>query len=144
MTLAGDGPCREALLDQIQRLGIADRVDLVGWIEDVGGLLAEADVFVLPSRVEPFGIVLLEAMACGIPIVASRTDGPLDVLDDTTAWLCAVDDVSDLTRAMEQAGASASERLARAEAALGRYRARYHEDVVLPRLLAFYQATRNR
>ena len=142
LCLAGDGPCRSALLEQIHRLGIGDRVDLVGWVDDVRGLLADADVFVLPSLVEPFGIVLLEAMACGVPIVASRTDGPLDVLDETTAWLCAVGDVGDLARAMEQAGASEAGRAARAEAALERYRSRYHEDAVVPRLLDFYRATR--
>ena len=72
----------EDLQQQAVTLGIADKVAFLGNVEDIPGFLKQLDVFVLPSRSEGFGISLIEAMAMGIPCVASRLDGPAEVLQN--------------------------------------------------------------
>lgn len=73
--LAGDGPQRGALAAQIDRLGLSGRVVLAGTFQQVDDLLAAADLFVLPSYEEGMSLSLLEAMAAGLPIVASDIPG---------------------------------------------------------------------
>ena len=139
LVLAGDGEEAPRLKALAAELGIEASVEWPGWVTDVGALLAEADVFVLPSRHEAFGIVVLEAMASGIPIVSTRTPGPREILDETTAHLCAVDDATDLWRAMREVVADPEDSHARAARALMLYRDRYHEDAVVPQLLRLYE-----
>ncbi|HEY1614847.1 MAG TPA: glycosyltransferase [Rhizomicrobium sp.] len=81
-TIAGEGPEREKLLAQIRDGGLSDRVSLPGWTDDVANYLAAADLFVLPSFQEDFPLAVLDAMAAGLPIVASAIDGPKDFLVD--------------------------------------------------------------
>ena len=64
------------------KLEVTDSVTFLGNVKDVPGFLASLDVFVLPSRYEGFGISLLEAMAMGVPCIASRLDGPAEILCD--------------------------------------------------------------
>ena len=71
--LVGDGPMRAALQDQASGLGLSDRVAFLGFRQDVPSLLASADLFVLPSRYEAAPISILEALAAGLPVVASST-----------------------------------------------------------------------
>ena len=139
LVLAGDGPDRDKLTALADELGIAERVDFPGWLEDVTPLLDQADVFVLPSRHEPFGIVVLEAMARGTAIVSTRTEGPVTILDTDSGWLCAIDDAADLAIQLEDAIRDDAGRSARAERALARYRERYYVDTVLPQMEAAYR-----
>ena len=60
----------------------APEVERHGWVDNAPGLMRHLDVLVLPSRVEPFGTVLAEAMAVGTPVVASRVDGLPEVVED--------------------------------------------------------------
>ena len=85
LTIGGDGPERKALKQLAKDLGIIDKVEFVGWVEDVAEFFSGSDLFVLPSREEPFGIVILEAMAVGIPIVTTKTQGSLEILDKKMA-----------------------------------------------------------
>ncbi|HKA58379.1 MAG TPA: glycosyltransferase [Gemmatimonadales bacterium] len=78
--IAGDGPLRGALHAEITRLGVADRVHLVGYIDRVDALITEASVFVMSSKEEGFGSVLLNALALGRPIVATAAGGIPEVL----------------------------------------------------------------
>lgn len=71
-TIVGDGPERHALQEQATRLGLGGRVDFVGFQPDPSPFYAASDVYVLPSRSEGFALVLAEAMAAGLPIVATR------------------------------------------------------------------------
>lgn len=73
LTMAGSGPDMEALKDRAARLGLGDLVEFPGRVEDEDllDLYRDSDLFVFPSRKEGFGLVLVEAMACGLPVVAS-------------------------------------------------------------------------
>ena len=77
--IAGDGMLRGELAALIQRLGLLDTVTLLGGQDDIAGIMAASDVFVLPSLSESLGNVLLEAMALGKPLVLA-SDGPLEEL----------------------------------------------------------------
>ena len=99
--VAGEGSERVSLENQISALGLQRNVHLVGYREDVLQLISAGDVFVLPSRAEPFGLVLLEAMALSKPVVASRAGGPLDIVEDgVTGRLVEPGNATDLATAM--------------------------------------------
>jgi glycosyltransferase involved in cell wall biosynthesis len=73
--IAGEGPERYALEALVRSYGLEDRLTFAGWV-DSRNFLRELDIFVLPSREEPFGIVTLEAWAAGLPVVATACEGP--------------------------------------------------------------------
>ncbi len=99
--IAGDGPERPALEALADALGIADRVRFAGRRDDVPDLLAAADVFVMPSRSEGLGIAALEAMAAGLPVVASAVGGLGEaVVDGRTGLLVPPDDPAALAAAL--------------------------------------------
>jgi glycosyltransferase involved in cell wall biosynthesis len=76
--------------------------------------LNAADLLVLPSVAEAFGLVLIEAMACGLPVIACRTHGPAEIVTDgRTGWLIPPDDQASLTDALVAAATNDQERLAR-------------------------------
>jgi glycosyltransferase involved in cell wall biosynthesis len=80
--LAGDGPLLASLQEEVRRLGLSGKVHFLGRVEDVWPLLAETDVFALPSLSEPLGIAVMEAMAAGVPVVASAVGGVLEIVKD--------------------------------------------------------------
>jgi glycosyltransferase involved in cell wall biosynthesis len=82
LTVAGEGPERPALEGRVDRLGLRGAVELPGPTADVQSLLRAADLFVLPSREEGMSIALLEAMALGLPVVASAIPGNRALVDD--------------------------------------------------------------
>ena len=101
LTLIGEGPERARLEGQIARLGIGDAVDLPGVSSRPTSLLRENDLFVLPSREEGMSIALLEAMALGIPSVASAIPGNLALMTDGVhGRLAPPDDPPALARAI--------------------------------------------
>ena len=79
---AGDGPCRAALEVRASERGVADRVRFLGERHDIPDLLNAADLFILPSRTEAFPNSVLEAMAAGLPVIASRTGGIGELIED--------------------------------------------------------------
>lgn len=94
LVLAGAGPLRQLLGVQATALGVSDVVQFAGPVDagSLAHLMAAADVFVLPSRSEPLGVVLLEAMACGTPVVASRVGGIPEIVGDGCGALVEPDD----------------------------------------------------
>ncbi len=85
------------------RLGIADRVRFLGWQPDARKLLAAADVFCQPNSLpEPFGIVFVEALYAGLPVVATATGGAVEVVETTCGVLIQQGDVEGLSRALER------------------------------------------
>lgn len=92
-------------LEVAARLGVAD-VYLTGWYpqEDLPGFYAASDVMAIASRREQFGQVIVEAMACRLPVIAVRSLGPAAIVEDgRTGWLVALDDEAALAEAMVQA-----------------------------------------
>ena len=63
-----------------ERLGVADRVHFLGFRRDMAQIMQAVDIFVFPSRYEPFGIVVLEAMASGVPVILAATVGAAEVV----------------------------------------------------------------
>lgn len=82
LTLVGEGPERPALEERVARLGLIDAIDLPGSVDDPTGRLRQSDLFVLPSREEGMSIALLEAMALGIPLVATAIPGNRRLIQD--------------------------------------------------------------
>lgn len=140
LTIGGQGPEQKALQQLAEELGVQDRVELGVWIDDVQAALDAADLFILPSLDEPFGIVMIEAMARGLPIVTTRTSGPSQVLMDETAWFAEIGSVDSLADALMQAVQNPQASQEKAQVALDLYRTTYYEDVVLPRLEALYHS----
>ncbi len=135
--LAGDGPQRKALRRQLRALGLEASVRMPGWVDDVGAFLRGADLFVLPSRDEPFGIVVLEAMASGVPVLATRTQGPAEIVNAACGFLTDASDPIELAAAIE-AALGAPDRLARAAAALASFKSKYSEQAVVDQYLQLY------
>ncbi len=105
-------------------------VFLAGWHahDDLADAINASDLVVLPSRHEAFGLVLAEAMACGVPVVATASQGPSRIVDDgETGWLVPVDDEDALTAALVEAVGDEAERRRRGGLARERARARYGE-----------------
>ncbi len=100
--VAGDGPLRAALLRQRAALGLDDRVVFLGAREDVPELMRAADVFVLSSRYEGFGLVVAEAMASGTPVVATDAGGVAEVMGGA-GFLVPAEDDDALARGLSEA-----------------------------------------
>jgi glycosyltransferase involved in cell wall biosynthesis len=101
--IVGDGPDRARLEEQIEALGLSDRIRLAGERRDVPRMLATADAFVLPSASEGHPVSILEAMAAGLPVVASRVGGvPEQVFHEETGLLVEPGDPGELAAALER------------------------------------------
>jgi glycosyltransferase involved in cell wall biosynthesis len=114
--IAGDGPERTALTALIRSLGIADRVRLLGWRDDVPALMAAADLLVCPSRHEPLGNVVLEAWAQRLPVIASAAEGPKELMTSgRNGLLVPIGEADTLAAAMTELGADPARRAELAE-----------------------------
>ncbi len=94
LILAGDGPQRVDAEAEAERLGVANDVRFPGKVDAVPELLQSADLFLLPSENESFGLSALEAMACGVPVIATKTGGIPEVVEDGVTG--ALSDIGDV------------------------------------------------
>lgn len=104
LVVAGDGPLRAALAALTEELGVDDRVDIRGFLDrnEVVELLDESHAFVLSSHSETFGVVVVEAMARGLPVVSSDIDGTREIVTEDNGLLFPPGDKEALGRAMER------------------------------------------
>ena len=86
--MAGDGEMRDEVRGLVQELGLEDRVDMLGFVENPYPLLVQASALVMPSTFEGFGLAAVEAMCLGIPVFASPVGGLVDVVDAASGRLC--------------------------------------------------------
>jgi glycosyltransferase involved in cell wall biosynthesis len=103
--LVGDGGARLDLQNLVKQLGLENRVHFEGWSsrEDVLAYYQGADIFVMPSRDEGMPNALLEAMACGLPVIATRVSGNEELVQDgVTGLLVPPDDPCALGKALER------------------------------------------
>jgi N-acetyl-alpha-D-glucosaminyl L-malate synthase BshA len=105
LQLVGEGPDLRSCRLLADELGIRESVRCLGKQEDVVRLLSQADVLLFPSEEESFGLAALEAMACEVPVVASRSGGISEVVEDgVCGYLEPVGDVEAMTRRALQLG----------------------------------------
>jgi N-acetyl-alpha-D-glucosaminyl L-malate synthase BshA len=140
LALVGDGPERESTERLAEEMEIADRVDFLGDQESVADILPAADVFLLPSQHESFGLAALEAMACGVPVVGSRIGGlPEVIVHEKTGYLCEPSDVPCMTAIV--LGLLRNEELRRSigRAARARAESEFNRDKVVARYVDAYR-----
>ena len=104
LVIIGDGSIKESLVRLIQDLSVQGRVLLKGRLshEEIVAHLSEADAYVLASRSETFGVSYVEAMAMGLPAIATRCGGPESFMNDDCGIVVDVDDVDGLVSAMNR------------------------------------------
>jgi N-acetyl-alpha-D-glucosaminyl L-malate synthase BshA len=140
LVLVGDGPERPRALKRAADLGVQNHVRFLGKYASVEEILSCADLFLLPSSSESFGLAALEAMACGSPVIATRVGGLPEVVDDgETGFLFDVGDVDSMAEAgvrllSDDAFHDRISKAARATAV-----ERFSVDTVVPHYEAFYE-----
>lgn len=142
LVMVGDGPERPAAEEAARRLGVERDVHFLGKIEAVAPLLANADLFLLPSASESFGLSALEALACGVPVVASDAGGLSEVVHSgETGVLRPVGDVDGMARAAIDLLADRERWQRFSDAAAADARARFSEGAVVAQYEALYRET---
>lgn len=140
LLMVGDGPDRPKAFELAAKLGVSGRVAFLGSFPNVEHLLSVSDLFLLPSSEESFGLAALEAMASGVPVIASRTGGiPEVVLDGKTGYLCKLGDTAGMANAALTLLRDPSRYASFAQAARARAIEVYGEEKVLPLYLAAYE-----
>ena len=139
LVLVGDGPDLSRALALARDFGVADDVATVGVVDNVAPFLQAADLLLLPSASESFGLVALEAMASGVPVVASHAGGLPEVVPDGQAgYLLPPGDVESMAERVVQL-LSDEDRHARFAAAGRRRAVQFGCDKVVPRFEALYE-----
>jgi glycosyltransferase involved in cell wall biosynthesis len=140
LVLVGDGPERARIERLVADLGLRGDVQLVGEQPDALPWLSVADLFLLPSAQESFGLSALEAMACEVPVIAARVGGlPEVVTEGVTGHLRAPDDTDGMAAAALRLLRDPGRREAMGRAAAADARARFQQDTVVPLYEQFYQ-----
>lgn len=138
--LAGEGPERAALKRLAEELGVAARVCFLGWREHVAPLFRAADIYVCSSRIEPLGNVVLEAWAYGVPVVAARADGPVELIaDGESGVLVPCDDADALADAIRQLAGDEPLRRRLAERGQAAHAAGFTRDAVVAAYMDFFR-----
>jgi glycosyltransferase involved in cell wall biosynthesis len=138
--IAGDGPLEGELKALADTLGVAPRTRFLGWRSDRGALLRAADICVLPSRYEPFGTVMLEAWAAGVPLVAAASQGPKDLIaDGGNGLLVAIDDAPALAAAIRRLMGDPALKAHLIERGGADYQQGFTREAVTERMLALYR-----
>ena len=139
LLLVGDGPDLDGAVRRARDLGLGDAVVPLGEQEQVVPLLSVADLFLLPSAQESFGLAALEAMACQVPVVASRVGGLPEVIEHgVTGFLHHLDDLDGMASSGVALLTDEQRHRAVAAAGLAAVQQRFCVNAIVPRYEAFY------
>lgn len=136
--MIGDGPMRTAVEEEARRLGLADRLHITGWV-DPSQYLPALDVCMLASEREGFGIASVEALACGVPVVACRSPGSEDVLGQCPAASLVEPSAMALADAVASLTAESGRRSVMKRQARAFVKGRYDKLTWYHQVAAFYQ-----
>ncbi len=140
LVMVGDGPEYSAVHHRARTLNVLDKVSFVGKQPKIADYLGVADVSLLPSELESFGLAALEAQACEVPVVASRVGGIPEVINDGESGF--MSDVGDTEKMADDVlKLLADDELRQAFGARGRELAvsRYSTEKIIPQYIAFYE-----
>jgi len=132
---------RVALEKLIDDLELNHSIKLIGWVDDVANLLSTLDLFVSPARSEPFGLSIVEAMAAGVPVVASASEGAREIIEDKqTGRLVPVCDIEAMATAIVDLLNDRAERKRFADNALVNAHERFSLEKMVERTVEVYAA----
>jgi N-acetyl-alpha-D-glucosaminyl L-malate synthase BshA len=144
LLLVGDGPDRVPTERKARELGVYDDVRFLGKQDPVEEILSIADVFLMPSGSETFGLAALEAMACEVPVVASDVGGlPELIVHGETGFLCPLDDIGEFTECTRKLLTDEALHTDMASAARTRAVDTFDIDRVVPRYEDYYERVRD-
>lgn len=104
LKIGGDGPEKSTLINLVKELNLEDKVSFLGHLnrDEVRFAISNSSAFILPSRYETFGVVVIEALALGKPVIATRCGGPESIIIDDVGILIDIDDVVTLSAEMKK------------------------------------------
>jgi glycosyltransferase involved in cell wall biosynthesis len=133
LLLVGDGPVRPEVERTAATLGLADDVIFAGEQQDPVGWLSAADLFLLPSAQESFGLAALEAMACEVPVIASNVGGLTEIVEHgVTGFVAAVGAAAEMAQHARELIDDAALRATMGRAAAEMVRTRYCAERIVP------------
>ena len=140
LVLVGDGPLRQSLVALARRNGVEDSVVFAGFQDNVHDYIRDSDVFVLPSSVEGFGRVILEAWSHGKPVVCFDVPAPNEIVTHANDGLIAPPrDRHAFVRALDRLLGDPAERSRMGENARKTYQSQYTLEVMMDRTIALYE-----
>jgi glycosyltransferase involved in cell wall biosynthesis len=144
VAIVGDGVLKEELISLRDRLGLTDKIEFAGNVDNVNEYLSNTRMFVLPSRWEGFGLAILEAMAARLPVVASNVGGIPEIIEDgKDGILVPVEDVGALSKSILDVLQNEYKASVLAENAYKKVRERFSIEAHVKRLNSLYKSLIN-
>jgi len=145
LEIAGEGPERGRIADLVNQMGLQDCVTLLGWIPDFASILASWDIFVLPSFEESLPIAVVEAMAIGVPVIASAVGGLREIVQDgETGWLVQAGDPTQLAERLRRLLLHPQDRARMGLQGQARARAHFSEQRMVTEIAEIYDELRRK
>ncbi len=141
LRIAGDGPEQKRLMQLCSQLELEETVEFLGYHNDVPELINSSDLLVVPSAIEPFGIIFLEGMATGTAIVTTRSSGAMNTLDETTAVFADIGSPKSLADAISYVIENPDCANTRAAKALEEFKRHYTPDAVISKMIELLKNT---
>ncbi len=140
LVMIGDGPDRPAAEEEARALGVEGSVSFLGKLDQIAPLLAAADLFILPSQTESFGLSALEALASGVPVIGTKAGGLPEVIrDGETGVLCGIGDVPGMSAAALEILGDRERWSAMSRLAVSDSRERFSRDAIVEKYETLYR-----
>lgn len=140
LLVAGSGKLKNEYQELAKHEGVEKRLHLIGWVDNLTVVASAADIWLVPSRQETLGNVVLDAWAHKLPVVASRTQGPLSLIDeDITGKLFDIEDVDTMVRHIESLINAPKQAETMVEKALETLNLNFSEEIVVEKYMDFYK-----